>query len=58
MEKEARDLLLKAVDSLSLSARSYFKTIKLARTIADLANSSEIKSQHIAESLQYRVKEL
>jgi len=47
-------LLSKATDRLSLSARSYFKVIKVARTIADLENSEEINIQHIAEALQYR----
>jgi magnesium chelatase family protein len=47
-------LLSKATERLSLSARSYFKVIKVARTIADLENSEEISIQHIAEALQYR----
>jgi len=47
-------LLDKASQSLNLSARSYFKTIKVARTIADLENSESIESHHISEALQYR----
>jgi magnesium chelatase family protein len=39
-----------------LSARVYFRLIKVARTIADLESSDEIKENHIAEALQYRVK--
>ncbi|KKQ37609.1 MAG: Mg chelatase-related protein [Candidatus Roizmanbacteria bacterium GW2011_GWA2_37_7] len=55
---DAKEMLKQAVDRLSLSARSYFKTIKVAQTIADLEGSEEIKSSHIAEALQYRAKEL
>ena len=51
---EAKDLLKKASDTLNLSARGYFKVIKVARTIADIDSSNEISSKHIAESLQYR----
>jgi magnesium chelatase family protein len=51
----AEHLAESAIDSLSLSARSYMRTLKLARTIADLdANSTHITEQHIAEALQYR----
>lgn len=51
---EAKGLLDKAATTLSLSARSYFKTIKIARTIADLAESPQINQEHIAEALQFR----
>jgi len=47
-------LLSKAGSSFQLSARSYFKMIKVARTIADLENSKEIEPVHMAEALQYR----
>ncbi len=50
----AKRLLNSASSSLNLSARSYFKTIKVARTIADLENSPEITSNHIAEALTFR----
>jgi len=49
-----RELLVQAADRLNLSARSYFKIIKVARTIADLEGSMEIETAHIAEALQYR----
>jgi len=51
---EAKKLLLTAADRLALSARSYFKVIKVARTIADLANETKILPEFISEALQYR----
>lgn len=51
---EAKQFLLAATKKLDLSARGYFKVIKVARTIADLESSLEITIPHIAESLQYR----
>lgn len=50
----ARKLLLSATERLGLSARGYFKTIKVAQTIADLAGSDSVSVEHIAESLQFR----
>lgn len=47
-------LLKQAADHLSLSARSYFKVIKVAQTIADLDNSNSIEPAHLSEALQYR----
>lgn len=51
---EAKNLLKQAAESLSLSARSYFRVIKLAQTIADLVGDREVGETHIAEALQYR----
>ncbi len=53
---QANLLLKQAVNKFNLSARFYFRLIKVARTIADLDKSIEIKENHIAEALQYRVK--
>lgn len=52
--KEVRGLLSQAADRLGLSARSYFKILKVARTIADLDQAEQISTQHVAEALQYR----
>jgi magnesium chelatase family protein len=54
---EARKLLLSASSKLQLTARSYFKVIKVAQTIADLdpvSHDRAIQATHIAEALQYR----
>lgn len=50
----AEELLATASKRLSLSARAYFKTIKVAQTIADFDISDEIRTEHIAEALTYR----
>lgn len=57
LTKDAANLLKQAIFKLSLSARSYFKIIKVAQTIADLNNIDQIESSYIAEALQYRAKE-
>ena len=51
---DAKKLLSIAVEKYNLSARGYFRILKVARTIADLENSQNIKTEHIAEALQYR----
>ncbi|QQS44368.1 YifB family Mg chelatase-like AAA ATPase [Candidatus Roizmanbacteria bacterium] len=57
LEEQAFQILNQAVERLSLSARSYFKMIKISRTIADLDGSEKISTPHITEALQYRAKE-
>lgn len=57
LSEEANHLLKQAISRLSLSARSYFKVIKIAQTIADLNKKETIEASFIAEALQYRIKE-
>ncbi len=52
-----RQLLQAADKKYHFSARSFYRLIKLARTIADLAGFAEIKVEHLAEALQYRIAE-
>jgi magnesium chelatase family protein len=54
-DEEGRVLLAKAAEALGLSARGYHRVLKVARTIADLAQSADVHSPHVAEALSYRV---
>lgn len=54
LDEQGETLIRMAVRQLSLSARAYHRVLKLARTIADLAFSEQIRSEHVAEALQYR----
>jgi magnesium chelatase family protein len=57
LEPGGEALMKTAVRQLRLTARGYHRVLKLARTIADLANSQLIKQEHLAEALQYRSKD-
>lgn len=54
LEPAAKDILDKAAEKFSLSARAYMRSVKVARTIADLDRSEAITQKHVAEALQYR----
>ena len=54
LPKEVEGILSQAAIAFQLSARSYFKMIKIARTIADLQGAEMISASHMAEALQYR----
>ena len=54
LKPEVKAFLVSSAKKLDLSARSYFKIIKVARTIADIDGDQEIETKHIAEALSYR----
>ena len=56
-DEKSQSLLKKYVDSGKLSARGYHRILKVSRTIADLAGSDNIKYEHVAEALMYRIRE-
>jgi magnesium chelatase family protein len=56
LDETGDSLVRTAMSQMNLSARAYHRTLKLARTIADLAGNDQIQTQHVAEALQYRPK--
>jgi magnesium chelatase family protein len=54
IDSPSRELIRQAIQRYGLSARAYHRILKLARTIADLEEVSEIKQNHLAEAIQYR----
>lgn len=57
LDGKSRKMMKKAFSVFNLTGRSYFKILKVARTIADLEGASEIKSRHLEEALYFRHKE-
>ena len=54
ISQESESMLRVAFDKLNLSARAYSRILKVARTIADLDGSPDIKDEHIIEAISYR----
>ena len=54
LDDATKELLKNAMAELNLSARAYDRILKVARTIADLAGTEKISSDHISEAIQYR----
>ncbi len=54
IDEQGEELLKMAITKLGLSARAYDRILKVGRTIADLAGSTEIRPEHLSEAIQYR----
>ena len=58
LDEAGETLMKQAFDAMGLTARSYDRILKVARTVADLDGSDEIRPEHIAEAIQYRTVNL
>ena len=58
LDDTSAQLMKQAFDVMGLTARSYDRILKVARTVADLDGSEQILPQHIAEAIQYRAVNL
>jgi magnesium chelatase family protein len=54
IDKDSQSLIKRAFTSMGMSARAYWRILKVARTIADLSENEQIQTSHIAEAIQYR----
>jgi magnesium chelatase family protein len=54
LDRDAERILIASIDKLKLTARSYHKVLRLARSIADMANEVDILPPHLAEAIAYR----
>ena len=54
LDREGSSLIRQAMDRLGFSARAYDRILKVARTIADLEGSRNIRTVHLAEAINYR----
>ncbi|MBM4389353.1 MAG: magnesium chelatase, partial [Deltaproteobacteria bacterium] len=57
LEPDADALMKRALDRAFLSPRGYYRVLKVARTIADLDQAEKVTAAHLAEALQYKVKQ-
>jgi magnesium chelatase family protein len=54
LDQEGQEMIRTTIENLHFSARAYDRILKVARTIADLAESETIHADHVAEAIQYR----
>ena len=57
-DSEGKDLLIRAAERFELSARGYHRVLRVARTIADLDGSADVRKPHIAEAVSFRIPSL